>query len=203
MKDITEKKKKALGAIVAKNTFGILEGIRSMPTEPEEINEFWTAHPNPHAQGNKKDEDDMMDQDDEDALLLGDTGLVSDNEEDDTKKSQSKLSKKERNSKPFLLHLNAHKRAFQNGWLAFLGLPLTEELYKKTLLMLHKRILLHLFEPKLLMDFLTDSYNVGKCNLFLWMDRFFGTKTSITMLGGAVSLLALNGLFILITEHNL
>jgi U3 small nucleolar RNA-associated protein 19 len=36
-------------------------------------------------------------------------------------------------------------------------------------------------EPKLLMDFLTDSYNVG----------------------GAVSLLALNGLFTLITEHNL
>lgn len=172
MKDITEKKKNTLGAIVAKNTFGILEGIRSMPTEPEEINEFWTAHPNPHAQGNKKNEDDTMDQDDEDALLLGDTGLISDNEEDDTKKSQSKLSKKERNSKPFLLHLNAHKRAFQNGWLAFLGLPLTEELYKKTLLMLHKRILSHLFEPKLLMDFLTDSYNVGKCNLFSGLIAF-------------------------------
>ncbi|OAC98536.1 hypothetical protein MUCCIDRAFT_149945, partial [Mucor lusitanicus CBS 277.49] len=80
-----------------------------------------------------------------------------------------------------LLQLSVHKRGFTDCWLKLMKLPLSEEMYKKILLILHKRILPHLSEPKLLMDFLTDSYNVG----------------------GAVSLLALNGLFTLITEHNL
>ncbi|KAJ1674775.1 Maturation and nuclear export of 40S ribosomal subunits interacting protein [Spiromyces aspiralis] len=75
----------------------------------------------------------------------------------------------------------AHRKAFADAWLTLMRMPLTTEMYKQILLTLHKRILPYMPEPQLLMDFLTDSYNSG----------------------GPVSLLALNGLFTLITEHNL
>ncbi|KAM6155349.1 nucleolar complex protein 4 homolog isoform 2-T2 [Rhynchocyon petersi] len=62
---------------------------------------------------------------------------------------------------------------------AHLKLPIS--LYKKVLVIMHDAILPHLAQPTLLMDFLTSAYDVG----------------------GAISLLALNGLFILIHQHNL
>ena len=80
-----------------------------------------------------------------------------------------------------LLTLFNHKRVFSDCWTALLRLPFTTVIYKKTLLIVHKRIIPHLPQPTVLMDFLTDSYNAG----------------------GAISLLALKGLFVLITEHNL
>ncbi|XP_045881987.1 nucleolar complex protein 4 homolog isoform X2 [Meles meles] len=60
-----------------------------------------------------------------------------------------------------------------------LKLPLS--LYKKVLVIMHDSILPHLAQPSLMIDFLTRAYDVG----------------------GAISLLALNGLFILIHQHNL
>lgn len=96
--------------------------------------------------------------------------------EDLTKDSSAKGVKKH----PLLVLLN-HKRVFSDCWIAVLRLPFSTVIYKKTLLIVHKRIIPHLPNPTVLMDFLTDSYNAG----------------------GAVSLLALKGLFILITEHNL
>ncbi|KAI9014492.1 CBF/Mak21 family-domain-containing protein, partial [Phycomyces nitens] len=92
-----------------------------------------------------------------------------------------KKSSKKKAGKHPLLQLKVHQRSFSQCWIAMLKLPLTEDIYKKTLLILHKRVLPHMIEPKQLMDFLTDSYNQG----------------------GSVSLLALNGLFTLIAEHNL
>ncbi|KAL3465279.1 CBF/Mak21 family-domain-containing protein [Aspergillus heterothallicus] len=80
-----------------------------------------------------------------------------------------------------LLSVNSHKKRAQDAWLAILRNNLSQPL-RKTLL----RIMVHHIEPwfarpELLMDFLTDSYNVG----------------------GATSLLALSGLFYLIQEKNL
>ncbi|KAI9374379.1 CBF/Mak21 family-domain-containing protein [Aspergillus egyptiacus] len=80
-----------------------------------------------------------------------------------------------------LLSVNSHKKRAQDAWLAVLRNNLSQPL-RKTLL----RIMVHHIEPwfprpELLMDFLTDSYNVG----------------------GATSLLALSGLFYLIQEKNL
>ncbi|KAL3478979.1 CBF/Mak21 family-domain-containing protein [Aspergillus californicus] len=80
-----------------------------------------------------------------------------------------------------LLSLNSHKKRAQDAWLAVLRNNLSQPL-RKTLL----RIMVHHIEPwfprpEYLMDFLTDSYNVG----------------------GATSLLALSGLFYLIQEKNL
>lgn len=159
--------------LVANNVFAILESIRTMPTESSEIDEFWTVNPSIYdAKPTKSKKTDD---------LLGDEGLLSDSDIDDNEQDQAAEKTKTKKRKHPLLQLSVHKRGFTDCWLKLMKLPLSEEMYKKILLILHKRILPHLSEPKLLMDFLTDSYNVG----------------------GAVSLLALNGLFTLITEHNL
>ncbi|XP_029777500.1 nucleolar complex protein 4 homolog, partial [Suricata suricatta] len=78
-------------------------------------------------------------------------------------------------------HLKEHRKAFQLMWLSFLQHKLPLSLYKKVLVIMHDSILPHLAQPSLMIDFLTRAYDVG----------------------GAISLLALNGLFILIHKHNL
>lgn len=163
--------------LLARNVFAILEGIRTMPTEASEIDEFWTVNPNKYDPKPEKPKEDD---------LLGDEGLLSDSDVEEVEKTvdttgMSKKQKRALKRKHPLLQLNIHKRGFSDCWVSLLRLPLTEDMYKKILLILHKRILPHMYEPKLLMDFLMDSFNVG----------------------GAVSLLALNGLFTLITEHSL
>uniref|UniRef100_A0A8D2Q4D9 Nucleolar complex associated 4 homolog n=1 Tax=Varanus komodoensis TaxID=61221 RepID=A0A8D2Q4D9_VARKO len=77
--------------------------------------------------------------------------------------------------------LEEEGKAFERMWLGFLKYKLPVSLYKKVLAILHDSILPHMHEPTLLMDFLTVAYDVG----------------------GAISLLALNGLFVLILHHNL
>ncbi|XP_076836277.1 nucleolar complex protein 4 homolog isoform X2 [Brachyhypopomus gauderio] len=77
--------------------------------------------------------------------------------------------------------LKDHKRAFDQMWLIFLKYKLPTSMYKKLLVILHDSILPNMNNPTLMIDFLTAAYDVG----------------------GAVSLLALNGLFVLIHEHNL
>ncbi|KAG0339737.1 hypothetical protein BG004_006694 [Podila humilis] len=156
-------------SLLLENAFAIMETLKSMPTDEKELDEFWAGNPDPN--GGKKP-------------YTGDDFGFSDEEEDesvedltkDTSSSTSKFIKKH----PMLSLVN-HKRVFSDCWIAILRLPFTTVIYKKTLLIVHKRIIPHLPNPTVLMDFLTDSYNAG----------------------GAVSLLALKGLFILITEHNL
>ncbi|MCJ8741141.1 hypothetical protein PDJAM_G00067330 [Pangasius djambal] len=77
--------------------------------------------------------------------------------------------------------IKEHKRAFELMWLTFLKYKLPMSMYKKVLVILHDSVLPHMSDPTLMIDFLTAAYNVG----------------------GAISLLALNGLFVLIHEHNL
>lgn len=74
-----------------------------------------------------------------------------------------------------------HKRVFERMWLGFLKHKLPSSMYKKVLVILHDSILPHMSKPTLMIDFLTAAYDVG----------------------GAISLLALNGLFVLIHQHNL
>ncbi|XP_036027869.1 nucleolar complex protein 4 homolog isoform X1 [Onychomys torridus] len=80
-----------------------------------------------------------------------------------------------------VVHLKEHRKAFQDMWLGFLQHKLPLSLYKKVLVAMHDSILPHLAQPTLMIDFLTSACDVG----------------------GAISLLALNGLFILIHKHNL
>ncbi|XP_039735136.1 nucleolar complex protein 4 homolog [Pteropus medius] len=87
----------------------------------------------------------------------------------------------ERSDKWKVMHLKEHRKAFQLMWLGFLKHKLPVSLCKKVLVIMHDSILPHLAQPSLMIDFLTRAYDVG----------------------GAISLLALNGLFILIHKHNL
>uniref|UniRef100_A0A3B3ZLF6 CCAAT-binding factor domain-containing protein n=1 Tax=Periophthalmus magnuspinnatus TaxID=409849 RepID=A0A3B3ZLF6_9GOBI len=75
--------------------------------------------------------------------------------------------------------LKEHKRAFEKMWLCFLKYKLPTSMYKRVLVILHDSILPHMSKPTLMIDFLTAAYEVG-----------------------AISLLALNGLFVLIHQHN-
>ncbi|ODQ80176.1 hypothetical protein BABINDRAFT_161154 [Babjeviella inositovora NRRL Y-12698] len=74
-----------------------------------------------------------------------------------------------------------YKAQFSKTWLSALNYPLLPSQYKSTLLILHKRIIPFMTQPPQLMDFLTDSYNVG----------------------GVVSILSLNSLFELMKKYNL
>eukprot|EP01050_Picozoa_sp_SAG11_P003248 SAG11_NODE_179_length_13323_cov_27.934286_9_plen_575_part_00 len=76
----------------------------------------------------------------------------------------------------------SHRKAFGDCWMQLLRLPgLTPATYRRVLLNMHSQILPHMPHPLLLSDFLTDAYNQG----------------------GAVSMLALHGLFILMSKHGL
>eukprot|EP00698_Gefionella_okellyi_P014582 TRINITY_DN4044_c0_g1_i2.p1 TRINITY_DN4044_c0_g1~~TRINITY_DN4044_c0_g1_i2.p1 ORF type:complete len:370 (+),score=93.97 TRINITY_DN4044_c0_g1_i2:58-1110(+) len=89
------------------------------------------------------------------------------------RKRTSKVNK-ERSAK-------SQRKVFQQAWLAALRLPLDTPMYKTLLTKLHKHVLPYLASPLALLDFLSESYDVG----------------------GIVSILALNALFVLITKHNL
>ncbi|KAG0030275.1 hypothetical protein BGZ81_002859 [Podila clonocystis] len=153
-------------SLMLENAFAIMENLKSMPTEDKELDEWWAGNPDPN--GDKKP-------------YTGDSFGFSDEEDDETVEDLTKDSSAKGVKKHPLLMLLNHKRVFSDCWIAILRLPFTTVIYKKTLLIVHKRIIPHLPNPTVLMDFLTDSYNAG----------------------GAISLLALKGLFILITEHNL
>ena len=72
-------------------------------------------------------------------------------------------------------------RVYEEAWLSYLRLKLTPVLRKKILVDIDTKVMPYLSDPKELIDFLTDSYDAG----------------------GVTSLLALNGLFVLINQHNL
>ncbi|KAK8203859.1 CBF/Mak21 family-domain-containing protein [Phyllosticta capitalensis] len=84
-------------------------------------------------------------------------------------------------SKHALKSLSAHKRQGQDAWLAVLRSGLSVEQRKLALGNMTDRVTPWFSKVELLMDFLTDSYNVG----------------------GGTSLLALSGLFYLMREKNL
>ncbi|KAG2173710.1 hypothetical protein INT43_005130 [Umbelopsis isabellina] len=163
-----KKKKSNLSAsslnTLVQNTFAVVEGIRTMPTSSSEVDEFWCGHPDPAYEAKVKAEPDAF--------------ADSSDEEEDEDTTETKQGEGRKHT---LLRLSTHKKALQNCWLAFMKLPLPNDIYKKTLLIMHKRIIPHMTDPRLLMDFLTDSYNAG----------------------GAISLLALNSLFTLIIDYNL
>nr|CAG4638409.1 EOG090X04ZD [Cyclestheria hislopi] len=81
----------------------------------------------------------------------------------------------------FQMNYSQAKKYFSSVWQHVLKYPLTPSLYKRVLILLPEKVMPHLEKPLLLTDFLMDSYNIG----------------------GAVSLLALHGVFLLMQNHNL
>lgn len=74
-----------------------------------------------------------------------------------------------------------HANAFSSCWIDILRSKLSAEMYQRVLVSLDSKIMPHLVDPTLLIDFLTESYNAG----------------------GVCGMLSLDGLFTLITKHNL
>ncbi|XP_020282505.1 nucleolar complex protein 4 homolog B isoform X1 [Pseudomyrmex gracilis] len=75
----------------------------------------------------------------------------------------------------------AVKRALNKVWACVMHWELTPQLHKQLLIVLLERIMSHLDKPLLLTDFLMDSLDAE----------------------GSISVLALQGVFILVTKHNL
>ncbi|OLL23452.1 hypothetical protein NEOLI_001960 [Neolecta irregularis DAH-3] len=112
-------------------------------------------------------------------LLLALNTMPTEEKELDT--FWSSLVESKKSEKHIIQTLSAHKKVFQECWLALLRLPMTNDQYKSLLLIVHRRIAPYMIKPQLLMDFLTESYDAG----------------------GVTSLLALNGLFQLMQKYNL
>eukprot|EP00898_Chlorokybus_atmophyticus_P007651 jgi/Chlat1/7888/Chrsp66S07315 len=111
-------------------------------------------------------------------LLLG-LNMQANFDEDAEKPSKKRKVAKQ--AKPSWQNPSRIKQERSEAWLQFLRLPFPLDVYKKVLTKMHTDVIPHITNPVLLSDFLTNSYNIG----------------------GLTSVLALNGLFILITQHGL
>ncbi|AQK53716.1 Putative AP2/EREBP transcription factor superfamily protein [Zea mays] len=87
---------------------------------------------------------------------------------------------KEKMTLPWKLKLKL-KLKFTKAWLSFLMLPLPLDVYKEVLASIHQNVIPSMSNPSILCDFLTRSYGIG-C---------------------VISVMALSGLFILMTQHSL
>ena len=74
-----------------------------------------------------------------------------------------------------------HRKLFQDAWLALLRAPFPSDVFRKALTRLHTGVIPHAPNPALLSDFCTKS-----------IDR-----------GGLDGMLALNAIFVLMTQHSL
>lgn len=79
--------------------------------------------------------------------------------------------------------ISQFKMQYQKCIISILSYPLLISQYKSILLILHKRVIPYMAQPQSLMDFLTDSYDVGE--------------------DGVVPILALNSLYELMKRYNL
>lgn len=83
--------------------------------------------------------------------------------------------------KHILRQQSTYRRSYSDVWLGFLKLKLPVDVFKSVLSNLPDNVMPNLVDPKLLVDFLRDSYEIG----------------------GVISVLALRGVFVLIQDHNL
>lgn len=159
-----------------------------MPTAPSDINAFWAGEPGnktgkvvrPNAaksvgKKRKRSQADVGD---------GSTGMFDDSDEsddDDITATRKAGTEPKRVGQHELFSLEMHRRVFSEAWTAFLGSSMSEDDIKRVLVMLHRQIMPHLVDPSILIDFLADCCDYG----------------------GTLALLALNGLFTLITKHRL
>ncbi|GAA6027656.1 hypothetical protein JCM8097_007968 [Rhodosporidiobolus ruineniae] len=173
-----------LPATLTPNTISVLESLTTMPTSPSELNEWFCSTPHAKSASSSSNPKKRKASDDDDPRADGSTGVFdssSSEGESDVETVKQLTSAQRKKSLPTLLSLVAHRRVFQDCWLAILALPIREEDSKRVLVMLHRQVLPHMTEPRRLMDWLVDCADVG----------------------GTVGILALNGLFTLITKHGL
>ena len=83
--------------------------------------------------------------------------------------------------KPKWMDGKRHRRAFSDAWLALLRSDFPPDIYRKILMRLHVDVMPHMVNAQLLSDFCVNSIDIG----------------------GLTGMLALNGLFVLMTRHGL
>lgn len=167
--DHKERKKPVLSTVYSQNVYALLKLVR-MPKREEELGHLYVEGKSSGDHKARKEEEG------EEGSLLGEE------EEEEEEGEGSPKQKRMKKEKPKgALSIRSHKEYFSRAWLALLRLPLAHVTYKKILTSLHSEVMPHLLDPRLLVDFLTDSYDTG----------------------GVISLLALNGLFVLIHEYHL
>merc|ERR1712216_212177 len=110
-------------------------------------------------------------------------------ESDMIKKKRALSKKKERkvheNLQPLedikMMSKAKHQKVFSDAWLTFLSLPLRDGLYIKVLKHIHLHVMPNMTSPLILSDFLIKS-----------LDK-----------GGIIGILALHGVFLLVTRYGL
>lgn len=157
-----------------------------MPTEDEHLNGFWAGEPPQKVARSGKSGKTASKKRKRSAKDVGEldtsTGIFDDSDDDDMEDGLASTAVTTKASGQHVLrNLQMHRKAFSSAWRNFLATGLGEEDVKRVLVMLHRQVLPHLVEPGMLVDFLADC----------------------TDYGGTVALLALNGLFTLITQHGL
>lgn len=104
-----------------------------------------------------------------------------------------------------VISIGKFKRAFQECWTSFLGINfLPDHVLCTVLRTLHIDLLPNFAEPILLMDFLSDTYDKAEATMKTEEGKE-GEQTKVAERAKQEekSLLALNGLFYLIINHNL
>lgn len=139
-----------------------------MPTVPSELNTWWCStplalKPTIKASGNKKRK--LSASPSAQPVDDGATGIFdsssSEGEYDEPVTSSKLNSRDSKKLLPPLLSLPAHRRAFQDAYLALLALPMSEAESKRVLSMLHRQVLPHMTDPRRLMDWLVDCIGQG------------------------------------------
>jgi hypothetical protein len=180
-----------------------LENLTTMPTEEAQIDTFLAGRPkNKAVKAKKAAPPRSKKRKNAPKVDDGSTGIFDDTDDEDTGdlEEESAVVPEVKPGQHDLLNLHKHKRVFSDAWIAFLQLQLPEDDVKRVLVMLHRQVMPHLVEPSVLIDFLADSCDYGELS-----EHCIHECSSLNFLrtGGTLALLALNGLFTLITKHRL
>lgn len=172
-------------AFVAERLFQLLLMI-PIPTTQEEMEEnnylFSSSESMVDDEDGEQDEDsDTTNQSNEETSVATDEESCSSDEEED-QPAPKKLKNEPSSQRRFTFQqLKLHKKALANAWFAVLKLPLPPSALKSALQFLPRNIIPHVANPLRFSDFFMQAYGHT----------------------GIIPLLALEGLFVLMTEHGL
>ncbi|CAG7849953.1 Uncharacterized protein C1604.06c [Serendipita indica DSM 11827] len=167
---------------VTEHVLELLENIDSMPSQKDDINEFYITElskPPAGVKFNQKAQENSEDSDDDDDW----------SKFFDTQPAEETASAPERDGRASefsthkaLFYVQSHRAQFSAAWLALMQhIKTSPERSNRVLSILHRSIMPHLTQPLQLVDW------IGACVDF----------------DGATALLAFNALFVLIQKHNL
>jgi U3 small nucleolar RNA-associated protein 19 len=178
--------------VVAANTLRLLEAITSMPKKNSDILSFYVVElgQSPAENGSvpkvsqEKSSDDWR-------AYFDDRSDEEDTEIPRTARS-SQLS-----THDALHSVESHRIQYSRAWLALLQrIKASPQYSARVLAILHRTVLPHLVDPLKLVDW------IGACIEFREFVCVLTRHVSL-FLGGSISLLAFNALFVLIQQHNL